>query len=57
MTLNGNKINVPASVIIPLSDKFKIRCIVKCKPKLFHFMLKKGMTWFPLINNDSPETA
>ena len=29
MTLNGNKINLPASVIIPLRDKFKIRCIVK----------------------------
>ena len=29
MTLNGNKINLPASVIIPLRDKFKIKCIVK----------------------------
>ena len=29
MTLNGNKINLPASVIILLRDKFKIRCIVK----------------------------
>ena len=29
MTLNGSKINLPASVIIPLKDKFKIRCIVK----------------------------
>ena len=29
ITLNGNKINLPASFIIPLRDKFKIRCIVK----------------------------
>ena len=29
MTLNGNKINLLASVIILLRDKFKIRCIVK----------------------------
>ena len=29
MILNGNKINLPASVIIPLRNKFKIRCIVK----------------------------
>ena len=29
MTLNGNKINLPASVIILLRDKFKIRCNVK----------------------------
>ena len=29
MTLNGNKINLPASIIIPLRDKLKIRSIVK----------------------------
>ena len=29
MTLNGNKIYLPHSVIIPLRDKFKTRCIVK----------------------------
>ena len=29
MNLNGSKINLPASVIIPLRNKFKIRCIVK----------------------------
>ena len=29
MILNGNKINVPASIIILLRDKFKIRCIIK----------------------------
>ena len=29
VTLNGNKINLLASVITPLRDKFKIRHIVK----------------------------
>ena len=29
MTLNGNKAHLPKSVIIPLRDKFKIRCIIK----------------------------
>ena len=29
MTLNGNKINLPASVIISLRDKFKVISIVK----------------------------
>ena len=29
MTLNGNKISLPSSVIIPLRDNFKIRCIIK----------------------------
>ena len=56
MTLNGNKINFPASVIIALRDKFKIGCIVKREPLHFHIMLKQGMTWFPLASNDSPET-
>ena len=29
MTFNGNKMNVPSSVIIPVKDKFKIICIGK----------------------------
>ena len=57
MTLNGNKINLPTSVIMPLRDKFKLRCIVKQESLLFHIMLKQCMTWFPLVTNDSPETA
>ena len=57
MTLNGNKINLPTSVIIPLRDKVKIRSIVKQEPIPFHIMLKQGITWFPLASNDSPETA
>ena len=57
MTLNGNKINLPVLVIIPLRDKFKIRCTVRREPLLFHIMLKQGMTWFPFVNNDSPKTV
>ena len=57
MTLNINKINLPSSVIIPLRGKFKIRCIIKQEPLLFHVMLKQGMTWFPLVTNDSLETV
>ena len=57
MTLNGSKINLPASVIIQLRDILKIRCIVELKPLLFHIMLKQYMMWFPLVTNDSPETA
>ena len=57
MILNWSKINLPASVIIPLRDIFKIRCIVKWEPLPFHIMLKQGMTWFPLETNDSHKTA
>ena len=57
MTLNGNKINLPAPVIIPLRNKFKIRCIIKWEPLLLHVMLMQGMTWFPLVTNDSLDTV
>ena len=57
MTLNGNKINLPASVVIPLRDKFQIRHIIKQESLLFHVMLKQGMAWFSLVMNDSLETV
>ena len=52
MTLNGNKVNLSNSVIIPFRDKFKIRCIVTQEPLLLHIMLKQGMMWFSLENNN-----
>ena len=57
VTLNGNKINLPTLVTIGFKDKFKIRCIVKREPLIFHIMLKQGMTWFTLASNNPPETA
>ena len=57
MTLNHNKINLPKSVIIKFRDKFKIRCIVKREPLLFHIMLKQGLTWFDLASNNPQEAA
>ena len=57
VTLNGNKINLPKSVIVKFGDKFKIRCIVKREPLLFHVMLKQGFTWFTLTSNNPPETV
>ena len=56
-TLNGNKINLPKSITIKFSDKFKIRHIVKREPLLFHTLLKQGLTWFTLANNSLPETV
>ena len=57
MTLNGNKINLPTSVTIKFRDKFKIRCIFKKEPLLFHIMLKQGMTWFILVSSNPSEMA
>ena len=61
MTLNGNGVHLPNSVIIPLRDKLKIRCFIRREPLLPHIMLRQGMTWFSLENsredNAIPETA
>ena len=50
VTLSGNVINLPGSVIIPFRDKFKIRWIIKSRPLLLHLMLKQGQSWYPLSN-------
>ena len=50
VTLSGNIINLPGSVIIPFRDKFKIWWIMKSRPLLLHLMLKQGQTWYPLSN-------
>ena len=50
VTLSGNVINLPGSVIIPFRDKFKIRWIIKSRPLLLHLMLKQGQIWYPLSN-------
>ena len=57
MMLNGNKINLPKSVMVKFWDKFKIRCIVKREPLLFHIMLKQGFSWFTLTSTNPPETV
>ena len=50
ITLSGNIINLPGSVIIPFRDKFKIRWIMKNRLLLLHLMLKQGQTSNPLSN-------
>ena len=57
MTLNGNKFNLPKSVMIEFRNKCKIRHIVKREPLLFHIMLKQGFTWFALASNNPQETV
>ena len=50
VTVNGNIINLPGSVVIPFRDKFKIRQMIGSRPLLLHLMLKQGPTWYPLSN-------
>ena len=40
VTVNGNAINLPGSVIIPFRDKFKIRQLIGSKSVLLHLVLK-----------------
>ena len=48
MTLNGNEINLPSSVIIPFRDKFRARKLLRKQLLLLHVMLKQGKTWLTL---------
>ena len=50
VTVNGNVINLPDSVIIPFRDKFKVRQMIRGRPMLLHLMLKQGQIWYPLSN-------
>ena len=41
MLLNGNAINLPTSVVIPLRDKFRARKLLRTQPLFFHVMLQQ----------------
>ena len=52
MTLNGNEINLPTSIILQFRDKFQARKLIRKQPLLLHMMLKQGKTWFTLENDN-----
>ena len=52
MTLNGNEINLPTSVVLPFRDKFRARKLIRKQPLLLHVMLKQGKTWFALESDN-----
>ena len=55
VTLNGNKINFPNSVILKFRYKFKIRQYIDGDPLLLHIMLKQGGTCFSLASDAENE--
>ena len=58
MTINGNAINLPTLVVIPLRDKLRARKLLRREPLFFHLMLKQGKTWFTVDHNDrNPRTS
>ena len=52
MTLNGNEINLPTSVVIPFRDKVRVRKLIRKQPLLLHVMLKQGKMWFTSVNDN-----
>ena len=52
MTLNGNDIDLPSSVVIPLRNKFQARKLIRRQPLFFHVMLKQGKMWFTVDHNN-----
>ena len=52
MTLNGNMVHLPTSVIIPIRDKFRLRCFIRKRSLLLHIMLKKGTSWYGLDSKE-----
>ena len=58
VTLNGNKIKLPSSLILLFRDKFRARKLLRKQLLLLHMMLKQGKTWFTLeYHNSTPSTA
>ena len=52
MTINGNPIPLPTTLVIPLRDKFRARRLLRRQPLFFHVMLKQGKTWFSVDHDD-----
>ena len=59
VTLNGNEVNLPTSVILLFKHKFRAGEPVRKQPLLLHKVLKQGKTWFTLEkdNRDQNTTA
>ena len=49
ITLNDNEINLPRLVIIPFTERYRARRLLRKHPLLFYIMLKQGKTWFSLV--------
>ena len=52
VTLNGNKIDLPTSIILPFKDKFGVIKLIRKQPPVLHVMLKQSKTWFTLENDN-----
>ena len=49
ITLNGNEMNLPRSVIIPFTERYRARRLLRKHPLLCYVMLKQRKMWFSLV--------
>ena len=49
ITLNDNEIGLPSSVIIPFTERYRARRLLRKHLLLFYIMLKQRKTWLSLI--------
>ena len=49
ITLNNNEIGLPSSVIIPFTERYRARRLLRKHLLLFYIMLKQGKTWLSLV--------
>ena len=52
VTLNGKEIKLSISVVIPITDKFRVRWLTKENLVYLHIMLKQRKSWFNLENSN-----
>ena len=52
VTLNGNEVNLPTTVVIPFRDKFRVRKCIRKQILPLHVMLRQGKMWFTLENDN-----
>ena len=50
VTLNGEIIQLPISVKVPLRDKYRLRSLMRKGSLLSHVMLRQGTSWYALDN-------
>ena len=49
ITLNSNEIGLPSLVIIPFTERYRARSLLRKYLLLFYIMLKQGKAWFNLV--------
>ena len=52
MTLNGNMVHLPTSVIIPVRDKLRLRHIIRKSSLLLNIMLNQGTSCYALDSKE-----